>query len=141
MHGSAKTAVFGLVLTLSFVVSGQAGCPVGDLYADCEVGWADVQILAEDWLESSGGGSEADLDGAGGVNMADFAMLADNWRAAGEGADHSTHSVPLQYSMNRSSFTSGASPPPVRCHQYLSSTPLSPDRSITLDSTPSSPLG
>jgi len=86
MHSSAKTAVFGLVLTLSFVVSGQAGCPVGDLYADCEVGWADVQILADDWLEPSGGGSEADMDGAGGVNMADFAMLADNWRAAGEGA-------------------------------------------------------
>ncbi len=45
-----------------------------------------MQILADEWLERSGGGSEADLDGTGGINMADFAVLADNWRASGEAA-------------------------------------------------------
>ena len=84
MHGSVKTAVFSLVLTLSSVIWAEAGCPVGDLNEDCKVDWADVQVLAEDWLEPSGAGSEAELDGVNGVNMADFGILAGNWRVAGQ---------------------------------------------------------
>jgi hypothetical protein len=84
MHSSVKTAVFSLVLTLSSVISAEAGCPIGDLNDDCQVDWADLRILANDWLEPSSGGSKADLDGVNGVNMADFGILVGNWRVVGQ---------------------------------------------------------
>ncbi|MHC4742812.1 MAG: lamin tail domain-containing protein [Planctomycetota bacterium] len=86
MDSSVKTAVFCLALTVVWTISAKADCPVGNLDNGCEVDWVDVQILAENWLESSHPGNEADLDGADGVNMADFAMLAGSWCAAGQGA-------------------------------------------------------
>jgi len=61
-----------------------AGCPVGDLNGDCKVGWADVLLFAEDWLDPPGGGSEANLDGLNRVDMVDFALLAENWWVVGQ---------------------------------------------------------
>lgn len=63
-----------------------AGCPAGDLNGDCRVDFLDVQIFSGQWLEPSGSGIEmnfADLDGADGVNMSDFALLVRNWHMAG----------------------------------------------------------
>ncbi|UCG49880.1 MAG: lamin tail domain-containing protein [Phycisphaerales bacterium] len=57
--------------------------PVGDLTGDCKVDWQDVARFALDWLAPPGGGSSANLDGFDGVDMADFALLAENWRVVG----------------------------------------------------------
>ncbi|MBL7153802.1 MAG: lamin tail domain-containing protein, partial [Phycisphaerae bacterium] len=86
MHSFVKSAVFGLALALSLVNSAQADCPIGSLNGDCEVDWADMQILAANWLEPSGAGSVADLDGVNGVNMGDFCILAGNWCVAPQGS-------------------------------------------------------
>jgi hypothetical protein len=51
-------------------------CPIGDINGDCFVDWQDLMVLAERWLEL---GATADLDGKNGVNMLDFALIADNW--------------------------------------------------------------
>lgn len=57
-------------------------CPLaGDINGDCTVQLEDIGLLAEQWLHPSEGCSEpncADIDGANGVNMSDFAVLADN---------------------------------------------------------------
>lgn len=55
-------------------------CPVGDLDDDCMVGFTDVQILAEQWLDDGCWGVGcADLDGRDGTNLADYSWLAANW--------------------------------------------------------------
>ena len=48
----------------------------GDLNDDCRVGWEDVRIFTGQWLDSDG---SANLDGFNGINLLDFALLADNW--------------------------------------------------------------
>ncbi|UCG59166.1 MAG: hypothetical protein JSU70_06580, partial [Phycisphaerales bacterium] len=70
---------------LSTVPVGAQPYPAGDLNADRNVDFADLQILAADWLDESCPivGCEGDLDGANGVDAVDFAMLAENWRAQG----------------------------------------------------------
>ncbi|UCG56738.1 MAG: lamin tail domain-containing protein [Phycisphaerales bacterium] len=60
---------------------GAESCPIGDLNGDCIVNFGDLWTLADQWLDPSGG--PADLDGVNGVNEADFALLAGNWRQAG----------------------------------------------------------
>ena len=62
-------------LTVCHIVL-EALCPAGDLDGDCIVQWQDVTIFGEQWLQLDG---SADLDGAGGVNMCDFALLSENW--------------------------------------------------------------
>ena len=47
--------------------------------ADCFVDYEDVAVLHEHWLEEGGEGTGADLNGSGGVNLADFAVLAAHW--------------------------------------------------------------
>ncbi len=56
--------------------------PVGDLNADRKVDFSDLRRLSGSWLreECEEPGCEADLDGAGDVDLRDFAWLAYNWR-------------------------------------------------------------
>lgn len=61
---------------------------VGDINADGVVDPDDLVLLANQWLSPTGscGGSDpncADLDGLNGVNMADFALLAQDWLKLG----------------------------------------------------------
>ncbi|UCG59434.1 MAG: lamin tail domain-containing protein, partial [Phycisphaerales bacterium] len=71
----------GLIVAASLAGSSEALCPVGDLNEDCRVSFADLEVLAEQWLAPLT--DLADLDGDGGVNGTDFAMMAENWRAEG----------------------------------------------------------
>ncbi|HIJ52805.1 MAG TPA: hypothetical protein HPP66_06580, partial [Planctomycetes bacterium] len=77
--------ITGLVLIASLAGSlrtaGAQSKLVGDLDKDYKVGFGDLQILAWQWLEPVClvPGCIADLDGYNGVNMADFALLANNW--------------------------------------------------------------
>jgi hypothetical protein len=76
-----KIPVFVLLMTMSLTSVVKADCPVGDLNGDCEVNVKDLQVLAEQWLEPSGG--TADLNGDNEAGMADFALLAGNWHKMG----------------------------------------------------------
>jgi hypothetical protein len=51
--------------------------PANDLNEDCIIDYADIRIMAGDWLHE--GGSVADLHEDGKVNSKDFATLADGW--------------------------------------------------------------
>ncbi|MCJ7693633.1 MAG: hypothetical protein MUO22_09495, partial [Sedimentisphaerales bacterium] len=55
---------------------------IGNFEPDCDVDWADLAVLVDQWLQSSGTPS-ADIaplpDGDGTVNFLDFAVQADNW--------------------------------------------------------------
>jgi len=70
------------ILSLPMAVKAQ-DCPLGDLDGDCIVGFADLQIFANQWLDPAGCTSHpddcADLLGADGVNLADYAVLAEEW--------------------------------------------------------------
>jgi hypothetical protein len=48
----------------------------GDVNDDCKVDSHDLGVLNEQWLAPEG---TADLDGVDGINLADFALLAENW--------------------------------------------------------------
>ena len=50
-----KISVLALLLILSLANVVEAGCPIGDLNGDCEVNSEDLHVLAEQWLEPSGG--------------------------------------------------------------------------------------
>ena len=56
---------------------------LGDLNGNNKVNWQDLVLFAAQWLGPQR--SPADLNARDGVNMADFAILANNWRE-GEGA-------------------------------------------------------
>ncbi|MBN1952083.1 MAG: lamin tail domain-containing protein, partial [Bacteroidales bacterium] len=56
---------------------------LGDLNIDNKVNWKDILLFAEQWLDPVG--SQADIDGKDGVNVRDFAFIANNW-LVGEGA-------------------------------------------------------
>jgi len=81
MLKSLKIPLFALTLTLSLINSTRARCPVGDLNGDCRVDIEDLHLLAEQWLDPSGG--SADLTGDDDIVMVDFALLAENWQQAG----------------------------------------------------------
>ena len=86
MTGYIRLLLLALVLSVSLVGSVHAGCPADDLNSDCRIDFLDVQIFAGQWLEPSGNGAEtsiADLDGADGVNMSDFALLVSHWHEVG----------------------------------------------------------
>ncbi|MHC4498523.1 MAG: lamin tail domain-containing protein, partial [Planctomycetota bacterium] len=72
-----KFPLLSLVLVIFLAGSAPAVCPVGDLDDDCDVDWVDLMNFAEQWLDNPGG--SANIDGVPGVNMGDFAMLAENW--------------------------------------------------------------
>jgi len=50
----------------------------GDLDGNSRVDWQDLRIFSEQWLQPDG---IANLDDDNGINMSDFALLADNWLA------------------------------------------------------------
>jgi hypothetical protein len=81
MLKSPRISVFAFSLTLTLVGSAAAKCPVGDFNGDCKVTVEDLQILAEQWLDPSGG--SADLTGDDDIIMLDFAVLAENWQRTG----------------------------------------------------------
>ena len=54
-----------------------ADCPLGDLDGDCSVGFADLLLFADHWLE--GVGSKGDITGNDGVDLQDYSVLAGNW--------------------------------------------------------------
>ncbi len=70
-----------LVIVLRAVGAGAQTHPVGDLNGDYRVDFADLRIFSGSWLAEGcqGGGCEADLDGAGDVDLRDFAWLAESW--------------------------------------------------------------
>ncbi|GAJ06446.1 unnamed protein product, partial [marine sediment metagenome] len=75
MRRSLRIAL--LVLVISPVGLAAPPCLTGDLDWDCEVGFGDVLSLADQWLAPAG--SPADIVGDDGVDMIDFATLAENW--------------------------------------------------------------
>jgi hypothetical protein len=54
------------------------GKPAADLSGNCVVDYADIEIMAGDWL-ASGAGLAADLHQDNVINFKDFAVLADSW--------------------------------------------------------------
>ncbi|MBW1802300.1 MAG: lamin tail domain-containing protein [Deltaproteobacteria bacterium] len=83
MFRYAKTSLLSLVLIAFLAVStGAQSQLVGDLNADYVVDFKDVRAFAWQWLAPYCLTLDciADLDGANGVNMADFALLANNWQ-------------------------------------------------------------
>ena len=84
MSSSIKAILLSLLIALSSAGPVIADCPVGDLNDDCQVDWKDLLLFTEDWLDQSGTGSKANLDGFNSVDMTDFALLADNWWAMGQ---------------------------------------------------------
>ncbi|UCG57676.1 MAG: lamin tail domain-containing protein, partial [Phycisphaerales bacterium] len=73
-----------LVLTVTLAGLVRAECPAGDLNGDCQVGFEDLRVLAEKWLESPE--TDADLSGDSDVDMEDFGLLAGNWHRIGSTA-------------------------------------------------------
>jgi len=73
---AAKILLVAVVLTASLLCPVQAGPLVGDLDGNWKVDGVDLQIFADQWLAPSG---SANFNGVNGVNMADFAILAQNW--------------------------------------------------------------
>ena len=59
------------------------GCTPGDLPTDlnrdCVIDLDDVQILADQWLDSVSAATPADLDASGKITLPDFAILASDW--------------------------------------------------------------
>ncbi|MBN2136819.1 MAG: lamin tail domain-containing protein, partial [Sedimentisphaerales bacterium] len=85
MLGSKHALFCALALVLLLACFVKAACPVGDVCFDCEVDYLDVRDLAARWLDPACSAPEcrADLDGVAGVDMRDFAKLADNWLVEG----------------------------------------------------------
>jgi len=59
-----------------------SGQSEADTNHDCLIDWADVNSMAEEWLDD-GYDLEADTNRDGKVDFGDHAVLADNWKAAG----------------------------------------------------------
>ncbi len=80
-----KSATIPLLLVLIASVTGPAAveaCIPGDLDENCLVDLKDLMVFTQQWLDT-GGCSEpncADLDDDSSVDMADFAIFADNYR-------------------------------------------------------------
>ena len=72
-----------LILTASTFAS---WCPSADLNGNCWVNIYDLQILANQWLDTESceeADTCADFDGLNGVNFTDFAFLASQWQTHG----------------------------------------------------------
>jgi hypothetical protein len=53
--------------------------PAGSPCGDCSVGYQELTIMADEWLESPPSDANADLNNDGTINMLDFAILANYW--------------------------------------------------------------
>lgn len=83
MPKSMKAPLLSLVLIAYLAGSNVARSqPVGDLNADHVVDFKDLRIFAQFWVNPACVilDCEANLDDVGGVNMADLALLAQNWQ-------------------------------------------------------------
>jgi hypothetical protein len=83
MFRYAKTSLLSMILIAFLACSTSVQAQLtGDLNADNVVDFKDVLTFSWQWLSPSclDGGCKADLDGVNGVNMADFAILANNWQ-------------------------------------------------------------
>ncbi|MHC4913669.1 MAG: ADP-ribosylglycohydrolase family protein, partial [Planctomycetota bacterium] len=78
MSDYVKKSLLALVLVLSISASAVGSSLVGDISANGIVGWEDVELLCDYWLDAgcSAPNCAADLDGIAGVNMRDYALLA-----------------------------------------------------------------
>ena len=81
MAESTKTSLLLAASLLFLTGTAQAVCLIGDLSGDCIVNWEDVELFANQWLDTGGCAEPncADLNNDDKVNMADFAILASNW--------------------------------------------------------------
>ncbi|MHC4640508.1 MAG: FN3 associated domain-containing protein, partial [Planctomycetota bacterium] len=83
MPVSVKTSLLSMVL-IAFLADSTVAKPqlAGDLNQDYKVDFKDLRAFALQWLDPIclAPGCLADLDDADGVNMADFALLANNWK-------------------------------------------------------------
>ena len=73
-----------ICVSTGFVFAGW--CPPTDLNGNCWVNLDDVQIFAQQWLDTEACEEEeicADFDGLNGVDFADFSTLASYWQAHG----------------------------------------------------------
>jgi len=100
MHRFLRMCLLMLLASAAIVVGSE--CPKGDLSGDCEIDFDDVWILAQHWLDPSG--SQGDIIGSDGVNMGDFAALAENWGKSGPAVvinelnfDHDVKTDPLEF--------------------------------------------
>ena len=78
-----RISLLSLVLVIFSAGSAAiASCPEVDLNGDCKVSGEDIKAFAEQWLDPSGcsGLGCADFDGENGVNMTDFALMAQKWQ-------------------------------------------------------------
>jgi len=76
-----KTLLSSLIVVLALNVSADAACPNSDLNGDCQVDFADVLVLGQQWL--SWPDDPADLNGDERIDARDFARLAVEWRQTG----------------------------------------------------------
>jgi len=85
MPSSKRVLLSALALILSLTCSIDAACPVGDVYPDCTVNLLDLRDFAVKWLDGEClvPGCSANIDGIPGVDMEDFALLAENWLSRG----------------------------------------------------------
>jgi hypothetical protein len=77
-----RTFLFALVIVLFLAGFASAKlCPAGDLNGDCKVYWEDIKAFADQWLntEDCPNPGCADFDGANGINLVDFSILANQW--------------------------------------------------------------
>ena len=69
--------------TITITVS-EPACPPGDLSGDCKVDFADLLVLAGQWLDPAGctdlAEGCADLVGDDGVDLSDYSVLAGQWQ-------------------------------------------------------------
>jgi len=94
--------MFLLTLFGCAAIAAGSECPTGDLSGDCAIDFDDVWAIAGYWL--NGVGSEGDIIGGDGVNMADFAALAANWGKSEPAVvineinfDHDVKTDPLEF--------------------------------------------
>jgi hypothetical protein len=77
-----RTSLFSLIFAVFLVSSAAAKlCPQADLNGDCKVYWQDIQVFADQWLETEECPNPgcADFDSANGINLVDFSILANQW--------------------------------------------------------------
>ncbi len=72
-----RITLFSLTIVTFLTISAIAKlCPEGDLNGDCKVYWEDIKLFKEQWLNEGG---SADFDSVNGINLIDFAFLANHW--------------------------------------------------------------
>ncbi len=87
MHSPAKALLISLLLiAFSAGLACAMSDPDGDIDGDHDIDLADLRRLVDRWLDPIclGPGCEEDLDCRNGVNMADFAVLAERWGIEGK---------------------------------------------------------